>query len=147
MGSIFENGELARRADKIAMRLAEKGEAMARAGFETALYDGENDTAVSVEKTSEGYAITASGESVLFIEFGSGVTEGYGHPQADEMDFGPGTWSDGPEGKGHWNDPGGWHIPGTGKHTYGNPPAMAMYNTAKEVRRSIPRVVSEVFSE
>lgn len=54
-------------------RLAEIGVRVAQSGFSTADYDGVNDVSVSMEKTSAGYAVVASGETVGFIEFGTGV--------------------------------------------------------------------------
>lgn len=84
---------------------------------------------------------------MLFIEFGSGDTYGHGHPQNAEFGMGPGTYSEGPNGKGHWKDPNGWWIPKSagGGHTYGNPPAMVMYRTARELEREIQTIAEEVF--
>lgn len=145
--SIFDKGGFRSKVNKIVKKLAEDGAAEAKIRYEAAIYDGNNDVSVKAEKTTVGYDIVASGESALFIEFGAGFREGYGHPQAEEFGYGPGTWSEGPEGKGHWLDKDGWRIPGTGQKTYGNPPSMAMYMTAKEVRRNVPRVASEVLHE
>jgi hypothetical protein len=85
--------------------------------------------------------IYAEGESVAFIEFGSGDKYGHGHPQAGELGMGPGTY---PEGKGHWDDPRGWWY-GHGKHTYGNPPAMAMYQAVQAMTEQITMIAREVF--
>jgi len=133
--------DLERKAKLICYRLADYGARRADIRFSTALYDGQNDVQISVEEIDGGYRICANGEAVLFIEFGSGVTYGYGHP--DPQGYGPGTYP----GKGHWNDPNGWWIPkdAGGGHTYGNPPAMAMYMTAQELREEVARVAREVF--
>lgn len=132
----------ARRAKKIVDDLAEIGKQTAKGLYDIADYDGDRDTVVDVKGIKGGKAVVASGESVLFIEYGSGLI-GYGHPEP--LQYGPGTWSDSEKGKHHWNDPNGWHIPGTGQRTYGNPPAMAMYQAGKEIKRNIPRVVRESF--
>jgi hypothetical protein len=86
--------------------------------------------------------IYAEGESVAFVEFGSGIKYGYGHPQAGEFGVGPGTY---PDGKGHWDDPKGWWY-GHGQHSYGNPPAMAMYRAVEQMTEDITRIAREVFS-
>jgi hypothetical protein len=124
-------------------KLAQIGEVRARLDFADAsrTYDGTNDVSVRVEPTGTGYRVVASGNAVLFIEFGSG-TIGYGHPEPGI--YGPGTWSDGPSGKKHWQDPGGWYY-AHGKKSIGNPPAAAMYHAEQEVRQRIQEVVSEVF--
>lgn len=138
-----------RKLDTLIERLAAIGATSVSLGFRRAIYTGENDVKVSVEKRDNGYSILAEGESVLFIEFGSGDRYGYGHPQNAEFGMGPGTWSDGPEGKGHWKDPCGWCLPKSagGGHTYGNPPAMAMYRTARELEREIQKIAEEVFRD
>lgn len=134
-----------RKANELARRLAEMGATNVSLMFARAIYNGKNDFTVTVEDVpTGGYKIVVNGESVAFVEFGAGVTYGYGHPQAAEFGVGPGTY---PDGKGHWNDPKGWWIPKDkgGGHTYGNPPNMPMYNTAADLRNEIERVAREVF--
>ena len=55
-------------------RLAEEGFAIARYAFQTALYAGENDVVVNepVWRDDNTIVITAEGNAVAFIEFGSG---------------------------------------------------------------------------
>lgn len=133
-------------------RLAQIGATVASIQFARAIYNGTNDITVRVDNTKSVAVIYAEGESLLFIEFGSGAKYGYGHPQAGEFGYGPGTYSDGPEGKGHWDnedDEGnktGWYY-GSGQHSYGNPPAMAMYNAVQEMTEQLTRIAKEVFSE
>lgn len=138
--------DLERKGKEICRRLADYGKSLAVTAYSGTQYDGNKDVSVTVEERTNGYAIVASGETVLFLEFGAGVTYGYGHPQADQFGMGPGTY---PDGKGHWDDPNGWWIPKSagGGHTYGNEPSMAMYNAAKDLRAEIERVAREVFSE
>lgn len=134
---------LNKKADELAKRLAEMGAVGASLRFARAIYTGDNDTEITVERTGKAsYTVKASGEAVLFIEFGSGFTYGYGHP--DPQEFGPGTYP----GEGHWDDPNGWYLPKEkgGEHTFGNPPAAAMYNTVKDLEQELSRVVQEVFS-
>ena len=77
----------------------------------------------------------------IFIEFGAGITYGYGHPLAGELGVGPGTY---PEGKGHWDNPGGWWY-AHGQHSYGNPPAMAMVAARDAMVADITTIAREVF--
>lgn len=130
------------KANELAERLANMGAPNVSLGYARAFYQGDRNVDVTVEQRSENtFAIVAGGESVLFLEFGAGIKYGYGHPQNGQFGYGPGTYP----GKGHWNDPRGWHIPGSGERTYGNPPSMAMYTTARDLRNSIQEVAREVF--
>ncbi len=134
-----------RKAKGLAERLAMLGASTASIRFSRAVYTGVKDANVSVVAAPNGYTVKADGESVLFIEFGSGVTYGSGHPEASQHGMGPGTY---PDGKGHWDDPRGWYLPKEkgGIHTYGNPPAMPMYEARKAIEQELPRIVREVFS-
>ena len=125
-------------------RLAMMGATVASIQFSRAIYNGSNDVSVRVDDTGSVAVIYAEGESVAFIEFGSGKKYGYGHPQAGEFGFGPGTWSDGEQGKGHWDDDRGWWY-GSGQHSYGNPPAMAMVAARDEIVENVTRIAREVF--
>lgn len=136
---------LKQKAEELARKLADIGAVNVSLGYARTIYTGQTDVEVKVEqKSPTSYAIVASGETVLFLEFGAGVTYGYGHPEpsVDGVQMGPGTY---PSDKGHWDDPKGWWIPGS-EHTYGNPPSMTMYLTAKELRDRIEEVAREVFS-
>lgn len=132
------------KARELAERLASLGATVASIRFSRAVYTGPKDVDVTVAELPNGYKVKADGESVLFIEFGSGVTYGYGHPEAGEFGMGPGTY---PDGKGHWDDPKGWYLPKSagGGHTFGNPPAMPMYEARKAIEQELPRIVKEVF--
>lgn len=130
------------KADALVKALADAGCEGAKVSFSGSGYMGDNDVDVTVEDRGEGkYAIVANGKAVLFLEFGAGVTMGYGHP--DPMQYGPGTYP----GKGHWDDPRGWWLPkdAGGGHTYGNPPTAAMYYTGKSLHGIVAQVAREVF--
>ena len=128
------------------MKIAEYGAERARTGFSFASYDGTNDVTVTAEPTTLGARVRASGQAVLFIEYGAGAKMGYGHP--DPGPYGPGTYP----GKGHWNDPNGWIYGGIGSgksrvplRTWGNPPACAMYNAEQDMYYRAYDIASEVF--
>lgn len=128
-------------------RLGSLGVNTADIKFHTAQYDGDNDFDVSAEWINDTtLLVIASGETVLFIEFGSGLG-GYGHPQAKDFGYGPGTYSDDESigGKHHWADPDGWYYR-HGEKSHGNPPARAMYDAGKEMRSQIVRIAKEVFA-
>ena len=131
---------LRERTEELVQRLTDYGVLLASVAFEGAAYDGVNDVKVTFEEQGElTRAIVATGEAVLFIEFGAGVTYGFGHPEP--LGYGPGTYP----GKGHWNDPNGWYYD-HGKKSYGNPPAEAMYNARKQIEEDIETIAQEVFS-
>lgn len=134
--------DLIEKANELCRRLAEIGKVRAELDFSNAIYDGTNDVSVRVKPIDNGYAVHATGNAVLFIEFGSGVI-GAGHPEPEG--YGPGTWSDGPNGKGHWQDPGGWYYR-HGEKSIGNPPSAAMYHAKQDVLQEVQRIADEVFA-
>ncbi len=139
-------------------RLAEIGIETAAVRFANAIYDGTNDVVVDKSPTwidDNKLAISASGKSITFIEFGSGVHYAAdSHPLAGEFGFSRG-------GYGHrlgrfdsWRyrgDPGtSGEIITEGKYagmvrTHGNPANRAMYDTGKELREQIAQIAREVF--
>ena len=131
-------------------KLCVLGAYRARVDFTNAMYAGDNDVSVSVEKTSTGYKVVAKGQAVLFIEFGTGVINPE-HPQSDEFGFQHGTYG---SGKGA-NEKGWVYVGEQGNagrpirdgvyRTYGNPPAKAMYNASKDMRADIFKIAKEVF--
>jgi hypothetical protein len=126
-------------------RLANEGAIQALIGYESADYHGQKDVDVNVEDRGDNtFAIVASGETVLILEFGAGVTYGYGHPLAMQYGMGPGTYP----GQKHAFDPQGWWLPpeAGGGHTYGNAPSMTMYNVGKDLRERMVEIAREVFS-
>ena len=113
-------------------RLAEIGVSVATTGFAVADYDGINDVQVTMTQSGAKATVVAFGETVGFIEFGTGVR----NPEWDNsgMEYTPpahGTY-----GKGQGARPKGWyfsqHVGAKAQHTYGNPPAEAM-RTARDV--------------
>lgn len=133
------------KAGELAERLAALGLTKVTIGYAGATYDGPKDgTSVTVEQHGpNAYAVVAGGELVLILEFGAGVTHGYGHPQAGQFGYGPGTYP----GQKHAMTGKGWYIPKAkgGGHTYGNPPSMTMYQASKDLRSEIERIAKEVF--
>ena len=138
---------------KLLEGLAEIGLKEASVRFTTAMYDGTNDVSVSLEGTSNGYAIVAEGKAVAFIEFGTGVyynpSEPYPEPRPDGI-VGIGEYGEGYGKRKAWGYEG---EPGTnGKVnakgiviTRGNPAAMPMWYASEEMRNSVTKLVKEVY--
>ena len=129
-----------RKEELLRMELATLGATVASIQFSRAIYNGSKDVSVRVDDTGTVAVIYAEGESVAFIEFGAGIKYGYGHPQAAEHGMGPGTYP----GKGNWDNEKGWWY-GHGQHSYGNPPAMAMYDAVQKMTEELTRIAREVF--
>ena len=129
---------------ELVSKLAERGRRVAEVNFDFAIYDGDNDVNVTVSEDGNSAVIYAKGRTVAFIEFGSGAKDGYGHPMAGQFGFGPGTWSEGDSGKGHWNNPDGWYYK-HGEKSQGNPPAMAMVTARDTMVEELTQIAREVF--
>ena len=138
---------LREKAEALAFELTARGLDISAMSFEHAQYDGPRDDIVyDVEDRGDGvFAIIVDGETAIILEFGAGVKYGYGHPQANEFGFGPGTYP----GQTHAMDPNGWYLPRSagGGHTDGNPPSMSMYNTAKTLRDELADIARGVFED
>lgn len=137
-------------------RLAAEGMTVASAKFVKAVYDGTNDVSVSVETREQNVrAVVAVGQSVLFIEFGTGVTYPNNHPEATELGMNRGEYGKG-HGKqtswGYYGDPGTngeLREKANGKTvviTHGNPANMPMYETVKELEQRLGEIAREVFA-
>ena len=136
---------------------------MAKIWFSIAKYDGLNDTDVIYNISNNKASIIAYGTSVLFIEFGTGITySATVHPLAKSSGFYPSTWSLSEKGKGYWNSPDGWvfEMPNGGKggdfvgigengealyRTLGNPPNMILYMVSKQILKDLPKISKQVW--
>ena len=147
---------LQERSNLLLDRLADEGYQIASAKFAKAVYDGTNDASVSVEQRgTAARAVVAVGSSVLFIEFGTGVTYPDSHPEAADHGMTRGGYG---QGKGSQSSWGYYGDPGTHGQlkeksngntvviTHGNPANMSMYETVKELQERLPVIVKEVFS-
>lgn len=122
--------------------------------FRSAQYDGTNDVVMSTEWIDDNtLAVAASGHSVTFIEFGSGISYEEWHP------YRPPGMEIGGYGKGQGNRPYWFYKgePGTNgiesekrpglMITRGNPPARAMYEAGVNIRAKIAEIASEVYDD
>ena len=82
----------------------------------------------------DGCDLVASGEDIMFLEFGTGLNMSYENPYADQFGFYPSSYS-GNQGKGFLVPPklnhfhGAW--PHGGKMHWGQNPARGMYHAFK----------------
>lgn len=124
------------------MKVAEFGAKWAEGGYRSAEYpSGANDVVVTAEATGDGARVRASGENVLFIEYGAGALRGYGHPEPNG--YGPGTFNPISD---NWKNPNGWYY-AHGRKTWGNPPSAAMYYAEQAMRENADTIVNGVLGK
>lgn len=130
---------------KLLERLGEIGVREASVRFTTAMYDGVNDSHVTLMATSNGYAIVAEGKAVAFIEFGAGVYHNPGEPYPDPRPagiVGIGEYGHGYGKRQTWvyRNEAGEKV-----FTHGNPAAMPMWYASEAMRSKITQIAREVF--
>lgn len=130
---------------KLLEELANIGVKEASVRFTTAIYDGVNDSHVTLETIPGGYSIVAEGKAVAFIEFGAGVYHNPGEPYPDPRP--DGIVGIGEYGKGHGKQQAWGFRDESGELviTRGNPAAMPMWYASEEMRDSIKAKFVEVF--
>lgn len=139
-----ERTVIKRCVNDVCVRLANIGMNRANQDFASVLYQGEKDYTVTVEPLKDGAKLSATGETVYFLEYGSGAFQ---PSYAGETPLGleRGSWSLSKKGKGHWDDPRGWYV-SHGVKSWGNPPANAMYHAEEDIKRNADRVIQEVLN-
>jgi hypothetical protein len=131
--------------DKLLEKLGEIGVKEASVRFTTAIYDGVNDSSVSLEPIKDGYCIKAEGRAVAFIEFGAGVYHNPGEPYPNPRPagiVGIGEYGNGYGKRQAWgfrDESGALVI------THGTPAAMPMWYASEEMRDAILTTFKEVF--
>ena len=113
--------------------------------FTTAMYDGVNDSEVTLDPIENGYRIVAEGKAVAFIEFGAGVyhnpSEPYPNPRPNGI-VGIGEYGHGYGKRQAW---GFKDASGEVVITHGNPAAMPMWYASEEMRNAILKIARRVF--
>lgn len=145
---------LRNKAQKILKELIISGYTVADYAFADAEYDGTNDVSLSMKFEGNTAELIASGKSVLFIEFGSGIVFTDENPKAAELGFIRGTYGKGNGANLKWVYVGEAGTNGyvidekkngdTVVRTQGNPPANAMYEASKVMRDKVVSTVWEV---
>lgn len=135
------------RKQRLLEELAKIGVREASIRFTTAMYDGVNDSEVTLQTIENGYCIVAEGNAVAFIEFGAGVyhnpTEPYPNPRPNGI-VGIGEYGKGLGKRQAWGfkDESGELV-----ITRGNPAAMPMWYASEEMRNSILTIAKKVFGK
>lgn len=126
-------------------RLKELGVTVATEVFSMADYDGINDVLIAETQSGPRAMVIAYGETVGFIEFGTGVK--FREYSSAGLEYTPpahGTY-----GKGRGKNPHGWYFKqGEGavaRHTHGNPPAEAMLTARDTMIARVTQIAREVF--
>lgn len=146
----YKNDFLAKE-EEFVRRLKELGVSVATTGFSTASYDGTNDVLVTETQNGNRAVVIAYGETVGFIEFGTGVF----NPEYNSsgLEYTPpahGTYGKG-RGKqrawGYYGDPGtNGVVQKSGVViTKGNPPAEAMLAARNKMIEQVAQIAREVF--
>ena len=111
----------------------------------TASYAGDMYAEVEpVQKEDNGVSIGIKGESVTFIEFGTGTYYPDNHPLMDEFQFARGEF-----GKKRGANP-PWYFRNEGGElirTLGNEANRVVYNTGKALREETAEIAKEVFKK
>ena len=136
---------LDRKKDKLLEELANIGVKEASVRFTTAMYDGVNDSSVTLETISNGYCIKAEGKAVAFIEFGAGVYHNPGEPYPNPRPSGIVGIGEYGKGLGKRQAWGFMDESGELVITRGNPAAMPMWYASEEMRSKIQKIAQEVF--
>lgn len=150
--------------ERLVELLADIGVQKANVNFSSAMYSGINDVVVThtnIEKTANGYkaTVSADGEAVLFIEFGTGITMADATEERQQLIQGN-VLNHGEYGQGRAMNPKGWVYYGErgnsspfytaqigeGKYrTIGNPANSSLYNAYLDLEKEISRCVKEAF--
>lgn len=134
--------DLDRKVKEVAERLCQIGEPIIRQ------VHGHHADDIHTEPTKNGYKIVASGQDVMFIEFGAGEDAGSENANYDAVPecARPGTWSEAHQGE-YWRTGGPgegfWHFGGQVFRTV--PPTPAFYYAYEYMAQNLPRIAREVF--
>lgn len=136
-----------KKADELIRRLAEVGANVASIHFAGGWIDGNDDVEVSIIPLNDGYEVLANGESVCFLEFGTGIAAGNGYDTSEitpPVDITPGSWS-----KYHGNNfrEGHEYWYYNGRKYEMTTPRMGMYHAYNESKRQLEQIAREVFRD
>lgn len=133
------NTVIAPNLDEVCRRLAMIGqeEAISRIGHSE---NGNTDATVAMYPIANGYKVTAAGEDIFFIEYGTGwYSQPNGYPAP--VDVYPGSYSKDHAQK--FAKYGFWYY--GGKRLVGTPAEKPMYFAVKAMRENMQRIIDEVF--
>jgi cell division septum initiation protein DivIVA len=151
--------DLQKKVHTLMEKLAEVGIKEATVRFANVIYDGTNDVAVNQSPnwiSDTKLVVSATGSSITFIEFGTGVFNTEVHPKAAELGAVRGAYGKGKGKNESWTYYGNEADTAAGGtvvrrgdktviRTHGNNPNRSMYDAAKEMREQITKLAEEVF--
>lgn len=146
--------DIPKKVDEFLQKMSAIGAEKAQVRFSSAKYSGENDVKVTWKESRDGrYAVVASGNATLFIEFGTGVHYPDDHPEKPAGIAGRGEYGKGNgkrEAWGYYGSPGNiepvYVNDDTGLIvTRGSPANRCMYESQKELEDEVERISREVF--
>lgn len=133
-------------------RLAEIGVDVTNVTYMGAAYDGTNDVSVRLDQRGNSYVISASGSSLGFIEFGTGIEYPLGEYAGQVGAPAHGTYGQRRAANPPWlyrGSPGTNGSPSGSRPglvwTRGNPPANAFPRAVEEIKSQIDSIAREVF--
>lgn len=131
--------------EEFVRRLKELGVSVAETGYAIADYDGVNDVLIAETQNGGRASVIAYGETVGFIEFGTGVK--FREYNSAGLEYTPpahGTY-----GKGRGANLHGWYFKQSegvaARHTYGNPPAEVMLTARDAMIERVLQIAREVW--
>ena len=138
--------------DEFCRRLAEIGVDVTNVVYSAAPYAGTKDISVQLEERGNGYAIVATGSTLGFVEFGTGIEFPLGE-YAGQVGAPPhGTFGQKRGARPPWlykGPPGEMGTPSSSRPglswTRGNPPANAFPRAVEEIKAQIESIAKEVF--
>ena len=137
--------EFKRKEAEFVSRLKELGVSVATTGFAMADYDGVNDVLIAETQLGTRALVIAYGETVGFIEFGTGIK--FREYDSAGLEFTPPPHGSYGEGKG--KNPHGWFFKqsdgAAARHTYGNPPAEALLTARDTMIERVVQIAREVW--
>lgn len=136
------------RVQEFCRQLAEEGYKATYAILQMHVYSGQTIGSIQLIEEHNAAKVVVSSDAILFLEFGSGLLGLGTAPHANDYDtaYGSGTYP----GKGHWDDPNGWHYIGDdGKlhWSQGMVASMPMYTGGSAMRLKLAEVARKVFHD
>lgn len=146
--------ELPKRVRAFEKALADIGYDQFKVSYADPFYAGSNDIEVSFKEDTKGYEVKASGTTVLFVEFGTGVYYSQDNPYASVYGFERGGYGNhqglnqtwvyrGEKGNRGWTPKGETRTDVVATH--GNESANAIYKAEERISADIEKIAREVF--
>lgn len=133
------------KTDRAIKNIAENAEMEISARYASAEKDADIDNVYELNdyKTGENErTIVLAGQSVLFVEFGTGITKSDSPEARSDLEYGN-VLNHGEYGKGQGANPKGWIL--NDKHTFGIDAQTPMYSAKKKVKENMANIAKDVF--